>query len=138
MQPILTITVPTTANLGAVSAGSTHSSQLGTVTVTGSDITDWYVTVTATALSTTGGTISTSDIAYWSGPATAHTGSGKCYPGQGTANQQQVTLNTPRLAFASTGSCGNESCSWNPTLVITVPANAVAGPYTGTITHSAA
>ncbi|MFH8474841.1 hypothetical protein [Streptomyces sp. NPDC018000] len=134
-QSSLTITVPTIANLGAASAGSSHSSQLGTVTVTGSDISDWNVTVTATALTTVGGTISASGIAYWSGPVTG-TGSGNCHPGQ-VAASNQVTLNAPRTAFSHTGAA-NESCSWNPTLVITVPTTAPAGQYTGTITHSVA
>ncbi|MFB6963114.1 hypothetical protein ACFCYB_40670 [Streptomyces sp. NPDC056309] len=136
-QPSLTITVPTTTNLGTASAGSTHSAQLGTVTVTGSDAPDWDVTVTATALTTTGGTISTSDIAYWSEPATADTGNDACHPGQKNTDDQ-VTLNTPRTAFSHTGSTNTESCSWNPTLVITVPTGAAAGHYTGTITHSVA
>ncbi|MCX5112506.1 hypothetical protein OOK13_29325 [Streptomyces sp. NBC_00378] len=136
-QPSLSISVPTTADLGTASPGSTHSAQLGTVTATGTDAPQWDVTATATALTTTGGTIATSNIAYWSGPATVDTGHGACHPGKDTATQQ-VTLNAPRTAFHHTGSTDNESCSWNPTLVITVPANAVVGHYTGTITHSVA
>jgi hypothetical protein len=31
---------------------------------------------------------------------------------------------------------GNNSVTWNPTVLITLPAQAVAGKYTGTITHS--
>ncbi|MFF7901895.1 hypothetical protein ACFZCV_24290 [Streptomyces sp. NPDC007920] len=40
-----TISVPVSANLGAASPGSTHSAQLGTVTVTGHQETEWSVTV---------------------------------------------------------------------------------------------
>ncbi|MFB7458462.1 MULTISPECIES: hypothetical protein [unclassified Streptomyces] len=133
----LTISVPATANLGAASAGSTHSAQLGTVTVTGQQEPEWTVTVTATALTTTGGTIPTGDIAYWSGPATAESSPGTCSPGQSGAGSQ-VTLNAARTAFSYSGSNGNESCSWNPTVVITVPANAPVGLYVGTVTHSVA
>ncbi|MEU6016684.1 hypothetical protein ABZ826_22300 [Streptomyces sp. NPDC047515] len=135
-QPSLTITVPATANLGSASAGSTHSAQLGTITVTGSEVPQWDVTVTATALTTTGGTIATSNIAYWSGPATADTGNEACHPGQKTAAERVITLNAARTAFSHSGSTATESCSWNPTLVISVPTTAAAGQYTDTITHS--
>jgi hypothetical protein len=30
------------------------------------------------------------------------------------------------------------SATWNPTLIVDIPAGAVAGTYTGTITHSVA
>ncbi|MFJ9676726.1 hypothetical protein ACIRP2_01515 [Streptomyces sp. NPDC101194] len=136
-QPSLTISVPTTANLGGASVGSTRSAQLGTVTVTGSEVPQWDVTVTATALTTAGGSIATGNIAYWSGPATADTGNDACHPGQTTA-AEQVTLDAARTAFSHSGATATESCSWNPTLVITVPATAVVGQYTGTITHSVA
>ncbi|MEU6009510.1 hypothetical protein [Streptomyces sp. NPDC047453] len=39
----------------------------------------------------------------------------------------RVTLNAARTAFSYSGQSGNESCSWNPTVVITVPANAPTG-----------
>ncbi|MFJ4516605.1 hypothetical protein [Streptomyces sp. NPDC088816] len=133
----LTISVPVSANLGAASPGSTHSARLGTVTVTGHQETEGSVTVTATTLTTTGGTIPTSDIAYWSGPTTDESSPGTCQPGQSSSGNQ-VTLNAARTAFSCSGSSGNESCSWNPTVAITVPANAPVGQYTGVITHSAA
>ncbi|MEU6410670.1 hypothetical protein [Microbispora sp. NPDC046933] len=33
---------------------------------------------------------------------------------------------------------GDNSATWDPTIVITVPAQAVAGTYTGTVNHSVA
>jgi hypothetical protein len=37
-----------------------------------------------------------------------------------------------------TAGVGNNSAAWNPTLVVTAPAAAVTGLYTGTVTHSVA
>ncbi|MFJ5719918.1 hypothetical protein [Streptomyces sp. NPDC093149] len=136
-QPSLTISVPTAANLGSASVGSTHSAQLGTITVTGSEVSQWDVTVTATALTAAGGSIATSNIAYWSGPVTADSGNDACHPGQTTA-ADQVTLDAARTAFSHSGAVATQTCGWNPTLVITVPATAAVGQYTGTITHSVA
>jgi hypothetical protein len=33
---------------------------------------------------------------------------------------------------------GNNTTTWNPTLIVTIPSTAVAGTYTGTVTHSVA
>jgi hypothetical protein len=33
---------------------------------------------------------------------------------------------------------GDNSASWNPTFIVSLPAAAVVGTYTGTVTHSAA
>ena len=41
-------------------------------------------------------------------------------------------------AMSLTGGAGSNSASWNPTLVVNVPAAAVAGTYSGTVTHSVA
>ena len=58
-------------------------------------------------------------------------------PGQLTAAQAQ-SLSTARTAFSVLLAVGNNTVAWNPTVVVTVPASAVAGTYTGTITHSVA
>jgi hypothetical protein len=47
-----------------------------------------------------------------------------------------VNLTVPRVAFSLTGGSGVNSASWNPTLSVQVPAAAVAGTYTATITES--
>ncbi|MEU9047606.1 MULTISPECIES: hypothetical protein [unclassified Kitasatospora] len=57
-------------------------------------------------------------------------------PGESSASAAQ-SLSSSRTAFASTGS-GNNSTSWAPTLVVNVPAAAVRGTYTATVTHSVA
>ena len=38
--------------------------------------------------------------------------------------------------MAGTSGTGINTASWNPAIVVTVPATAVIGPYTGTITES--
>lgn len=91
---------------------------------------------------TTGGataaeTIPKADVSYWSGPATATSGIGVFTLGQLTAILAQ-SLSVPRTAFTLTPGMGNNSCTWNPTLVVAVPAAAVTGVHTGTVTPSAA
>jgi hypothetical protein len=49
-----------------------------------------------------------------------------------------VILTSSRTAFTLASGVGDNSLSWNPTLIVAVPAAAVAGTYTGTVTHSVA
>jgi hypothetical protein len=140
----LAITVPAPVNLGSVPAGTaSRSAQLGMVTVTASGLVfpDFVATVSTTTFVTGGGTaaetISKASVAYWSGPATSSSGLQTPLPGQLTALQAQ-SLSVSRTAFGSTGLALSISTSWNPTIVITIPAAAIAGTYTGTITHSVA
>ncbi|WP_433253352.1 hypothetical protein ACQPYK_09810 [Streptosporangium sp. CA-135522] len=138
----LAITVPNSASLGSGTAGSTLSASLGTVTVidsrSGNPI--WTATVASTDF-TTGApvqTITKANVSYWSGSTTASSGGGIRTPGQPTA-AQKVTLTAPATAFSGRKVIGiANSTSWEPTLVVTIPAAAAAGTYTGTITHSVA
>jgi hypothetical protein len=98
--------------------------------------------VTATNFTTGTGTpaqtIPSSDVSYWSGIATATTGLslGSFTPGQATAANAQ-SLSTSRTAYSLSGaSLVANSATWNPTLVVHLPAGALAGAYTGTLTHS--
>jgi hypothetical protein len=141
----LSITTPATAALGSAAVGAaTITAQLGAVTVTdarGLLLGAWTTAVTATSFTTgaatTPETLPNSAVAYWSGLATATTGLGVGIPGQIAAVNAQ-TLSTSRTAFSKTAGVGNNSSAWNPTLIVTVPAEAVAGTYTGTVTHSVA
>ena len=142
----LNITVPATANIGSGAPGATFSGQLGAVQVTdqrGLLVATWATTVTSTAFTTGAAsaaeTIPVSAVKYWSGAATATTGIGVFTPGQATS-AAAVTLTTTAgpTAFTLTAGVGNNSATWNPTLVVTAPAAAVAGTYTGTVTHSVA
>ena len=142
----LAITVPASTNLGTVATGtSTLSAQLGPVTASDTGVLSapaFVASVTSTVF-TTGGkttneTIGKSSILYWSGPAVAATGLGPTSaPGQATASAAQ-DLTVSRTAFTARGTLLSISVTWNPTLVINIPAGAVAGTYTGTITHSVA
>ncbi|MBM0232058.1 hypothetical protein JNW91_09390 [Micromonospora sp. STR1_7] len=140
----LDITAPPAVNLGAAFAGDTLTGQIGPVTVTDQRAAlsaTWTATVSSTAFNTGGGgpseSITPGLVDYWSGPATATTGTGTFVPGQLTS-AQAVSLNLPRTAFSKTSGSGNNSATWNPTIEIEIPDAAVAGTYTGVITHSVA
>jgi hypothetical protein len=140
----LAITVPATANLGSGNPGGSISAQLGSVSVTDTRalLTAAWTTSATSSSFTTGGattaeTIANSAISYWSGPATATTGTGTFTPGQANVGAAQA-LGSSRTAFALSAGVGNNSATWNPTIVVAVPAAAVGGTYTGTITHSVA
>jgi hypothetical protein len=140
----LSITVPATASLGSIAPGGTLSGALGAVTVSdgrGLPTASWTATVSTTTFTTGGATtaetIAKSVVSYWSGPATSTAGAGTFTPGQLTAANAQA-LSVTRTAFTLSGGTGNTSATWNPTLVIHVPAQAVGGTYTGTVTHSVA
>jgi hypothetical protein len=140
----LSITMPAAVNLGSGAAGGQITGQMGPVTVTdarGALTATWTTTVSSTDFTTGGGTpaetIPKAAVSYWSGPATATTGIGVFTPGQLTAILAQ-SLSVPRTAFTLTLGVGNNSATWNPSLIVSVPAAAVAGVYTGTVTHSVA
>jgi Putative Ig domain/Spy0128-like isopeptide containing domain len=139
---VLSMTAPSGATLPATSPGGSTSAQFGTVTVTdqrGGKTAAWTATVSATVFVTgtgsAGETIPLSQITYWSGPATATTGTGTFTPGQATA-RMAVSLTDRRTAFTLASGSGVNSASWRPTLSVGVPSAAVAGTYTATITHS--
>jgi hypothetical protein len=139
---VLRMTAPAAVVLPSVAPGGTTSGTLGTVTVTdGRGLTGgtWTATVSATAPVTGGGsaaeTIPLSGVTYWSGPATATTGTGTFTPGQLTV-ALAVTLTTARTAFSLTGGSAFNSASWTPTVSVAVPARAVGGSYVATITES--
>lgn len=141
----LAITVPPSiVSLGSGSPGTQITAQLGAVQVTDARAllaAAWTSSVTATVFATGGGTgpetIANSSVSYWSGPATATTGSGTFTPGQANTGVA-VTLAASRTAFSLTSGVGDNSATWNPTFIVSVPAAAVAGTYTGTVTHSVA
>ncbi|WP_062430460.1 hypothetical protein [Herbidospora daliensis] len=141
----LAITAPTSRSLGSGTIGGQFSSQLGAVTVVDDRglliQLSYTATVSTTNFTTTingnTSTISRPNISYWSGPATAASGVGVFTPGQLTA-ANAVALTGNHTAFAVTLAVGNTSVSWNPTVIVRVPSSAVAGSYSGTITHSVA
>jgi hypothetical protein len=141
----LSISAPASSDLGSGSTGGgTLSAQLGTVTVTdsrGALLGTWTASVSSTDFTTGGATanetVAKGQVTYWSGAATASSGTAVFTPGQAAAANAQA-LSVARTAFSATAIVGNNSASWNPTVTVNVPAAAVAGTYTGTITHSVA
>jgi len=141
---LLAITAPASTALPSASPGGATSVRLGTVTVTdnrGIASASWTATVTATTFVTGGGTVAETipltQVTYWAGPATATTGTGTFTPGQASATAA-VSLTAPQTAFSLSSGSSVNSASWNPTLSVSVPAGAIAGTYTATITHSVA
>jgi alpha-tubulin suppressor-like RCC1 family protein len=137
-QGVLSITVAATATLPNVAPGNTTSAQLGTVTVSDDrGVGSWTATVSATTFTSGANSIALTQVSYWSGPATATSGTGTFTPGQPAA-ANAVVLTTSRTAFSLTGGSAVNSASWNPTLVVAVPLATVGGAYTATVTHSVA
>ena len=133
----LDITAPPTIDLGAVAAGATVTGQIGPVVVTdarGAPTATWTATVASTSFVNGADTIPNSDVTYWSGPTTASTPATGFTPGQPTAGDA-VPLTATVTAFSFSGTGGN-TATWNPTLAVAVPLTALAGVYTGTVTHS--
>lgn len=140
----LDVFAPPAVNLGSTFADSTIEGQIGPVQVVDQRAAlnaTWVATVSITEFVSGAGSpeelISPGLVEYWSGPATATTGPGTFVPGQPT-EADAVTLSTPRTAFSKTSGSGNNSATWNPTIRVNVPATAVSGTYSATVTHSVA
>jgi hypothetical protein len=142
----LDITAPETASLGSALPGTTLSGTLGPVQVVdqrGAPDASWTASVVSTHFETGGGSpserILASNVLYWSGPGSAQSGNGTFTPGQPNASDAEPldTVN-PIVAFTHTGGTGVNSVTWSPTLIVNIPASAIVGTYTGTVTHSVA
>ena len=133
----LSITAPVASTLGAGNPGTTIGpTPLGQVTVTDNRAAlnaGWTVTAASTDFTTGGSTspetISASNVTYAPGPVTA--------AGTVTTTPTTITLSgTPQPVLTATGVIGDNTASWNPNMTVAVPANAVGGTYTATLTHS--
>ncbi|NGY58018.1 DUF2341 domain-containing protein [Lentzea sp. NEAU-D13] len=134
----LSITLPSTANLGSGALGSTVSGALGSVQVIdnrGSTSASWTASVSSTTFTGAGKTIPLANLRYWSGPSTSTTGTGTFTPGQNTSGAAQ-DLTASRTCFTLAGGNGINQATWSPTLVVTVPITLVPATYSGTVTHS--
>ncbi|GIF73655.1 hypothetical protein [Asanoa siamensis] len=137
----LTITAPATAALGSGVTGGTITGNLGMVRVTdqrGLLAFSWTASVASTTYVTGAGgagqVIQPSAVTYTS-PALPTIVSGVPVP---VKNLLLTTLTTaPQTVYTATG-LGSNAVEWNPSLTVAVPAGAVAGNYTGTVTHSVA
>ena len=145
----LSLTAPATANLGSGAPGGTISGDLGdgalgdSVVVTDDRAllaASWVATASASSW-TTGGTtpletIPVSDVGYTVGGITTTgtiTATGTNLPA-GTATGD-LSGAAKTVVTGSAGS-GNNTAGWDPVLTVAVPASAVGGVYTGTLTQS--
>ncbi|HUN37853.1 MAG TPA: hypothetical protein VMU95_38175 [Trebonia sp.] len=133
----LSITAPTSATLGAGNPGTTIGpTPLGPVSVTDNRAAlnaGWTVTAASTDFTTGGSTspetIAASNVTYTPGPITT--------TGTVTSTPSTITLSgSPQTVVTATGIVGDDTASWNPNMSVAVPANAVGGTYTATLTHS--
>jgi hypothetical protein len=132
----LSISVPTATNLGSGAPGTTITGALGAVTVTDDRAAlnaSWTATAASTDWTTGGGTspetIPATDVTYNPGAVTT--------TGTVTATPSQITLSgTAQTVVAATAVIGDNTASWDPSLAVAVPAAAVSGTYTATLSHS--
>jgi hypothetical protein len=68
-------------------------------------------------------------VVYTAGTATV-TGSAT------VVGSTESTLSTAGPAQTATIVGGNNTATWDPTIAVTIPANALAGTYNSSITHS--
>jgi len=136
----LTLTAPASANLAAGNlgvGGTTVSGQLGNSTVTdarGALTHTVTVTMSTTDFTTTGGdTIAKSNATGSSGVATP-TGVAVAVP---TLTGQTIGAAGGATILQLTGVVGSASATYNPTVSVAVPGDAVAGDYSGTVTQTA-
>ncbi len=129
----LSVSVRATATLSpAVSGETTITGSLGDVDVTDArgGVMGWVTSASSTEFSRTGGGTSSTAVSYNSGNVTN--------TGTVTTTSTGATTMTAVAAPVVTGTLvtGNNSAQWNPTLTVTVPANALVGTYTGTVNTS--
>lgn len=128
----LAINAPGAAALGSIAPGANAN-----VTLTGVAVTDtragtlgWQAQVIMTALTVSGQTIPASAATYTAAAATVN-GTATVTPAAPVAD-----LTTAKTVQTATAVSGNNDATWNATLNIAVPAGALAGDYTATLTHS--
>jgi hypothetical protein len=130
----LSISAPTlSVNLGTVPASTSAQSEsapLGAVLVTDArgGILGWVATVSATEF-TGPQTIPASALTYTPGTAIV--------VGVATVTPSTVTgLTAAGAVQTCTAVIGINTAAWTPTVAVTIPADALAGTYSATITHS--
>jgi hypothetical protein len=136
----LSVSQPASAHLGTASTGAAGlQAPLGTVTVTDTrnlSLGGYTVQVIGSPFTTTSNgvtyAIPAANIRYTPPVTIGGTGTATRTPGAGG------TLDQSRIAVTATLVVGNNTSTWNPTITVIPPADAVAGVYTGTIAHSVA
>jgi hypothetical protein len=132
----LTMSAPVSANVGSGAPGTTITGAMGPTTVTDDRAlltASWTTTASSTDWTLGGGTpaetIPATDVGYNPGSITT--------TGTITATGTPITLSgTAAPVVTGTAGVGNNTATWNPALAVAVPAAAVGGTYTGTLTQS--
>ena len=133
----LSITTPPSVSLGSAAPGGTINANLGTVQVTDNRGfgANWTATVATSAFSTGTGipveTIPAGNATYDISALSPATG-----PATFTYTPATTLSTTPQTVVSATNVAGNTTATWNPLITLSVPSTIIAGPYTGTITHS--
>lgn len=130
----LTLSVPASANLGSGAPGTQISAPIGPVTVTDNRAlvsASWTVTAAETDFTSGASTIPATRATYTTGTVTT--------TGTITATPTSVTLsNSGQTVVTGSAGVGDNTATWNPTVTVSVPAGAIGGAYTGTLTQSVA
>ncbi|MHB9861030.1 hypothetical protein [Streptomyces sp. YIM S03343] len=130
----LTLSVPVSANLGSGAPGTAISGAIGPMTVTDDRAllsASWTVTAAETDFTSGSSTIPATSADYDPGSITT--------TGTITATGTPVTLsNSAQTVVTGSAGVGDNTATWNPTVTVHVPAAAVGGTYTGTLTESVA
>ncbi|WP_159620647.1 hypothetical protein [Arthrobacter zhaoguopingii] len=129
----LGISAPAGAGLSSLAPGGTASATVAGVTVTDerAGTIGWNAAVIMTNFT---GTTNTNVI-----PATAASYAPGAAVSTGTATvaaTSQTDLSTAKAVQTATGVVGNNTATWDATLSVTAPANALADTYTAVLTHS--
>jgi hypothetical protein len=132
----ISLTAPVSSDLGPGAPGTTITGTAGPVVVTDDRAADnggWLVTASAsdwtTGVGATPETIPATDVGYDPGSITT--------TGTVSTTGTAITLaNSPAAVVTATGIFGNNTATWTPALAVAVPAAAVGGIYTATLTQS--
>jgi hypothetical protein len=116
---------------GGASGATSVSGSLGLVSVsdTRGSTAGWVVSAASSTFVDGAGSVSTG-VSYDSGAATASTGTVT------PTSKGPTSIGTAAPVAEGTAASGNNTASYTPTLTVTLPASALAGAYTGTVTTS--
>lgn len=130
----LAITAPASKALGNGGPGSSSvSAELGNVAVTDTraGVIGWGATAASTDFISGTKTIVKGQVNYSAGVTVTSSGTAVFTPGTPGAFGA-----TPNTAYTAMAVVGNNSATWSPTLTVSIPADALAGTYGATVTHS--
>jgi hypothetical protein len=128
----LILTAPATATLTAGTPGANSTVTLGDTTVTDAraGTSGWTATVSLTALTVATQTIPTAAATYLAAAVTPSGTSTLAIP------VIRTDLTTDQVSQAASAVSGNNSATWTGALTVPIPAQALAGTYSGTLTQS--